>query len=85
MGQNTKRNVIMPKLNVGDKVKIVNVKNCEFGCNPSMLKLDGKITVITNIVDICQYKVKADGSLYSWSANCLEPVDCKCKFILKNE
>lgn len=79
----------MPKLNIGDKVKIVNVRNCEYGYNSVMLKLTGKITVITNIYDIChgdiEYKVKADGSLYDWSANCLEPVDCKCKFILKNE
>ena len=77
------------KFNIGDKVKIVNVRNCWYGCNSVMLKLTGKITVITNINDIyhndIEYKVKADGSLYSWSANCLEPVDCKCKFILKNE
>ncbi len=73
-----------PKLNIGDKVKIVNVRNCEYCYNSVMLKLTGKIT---NIVDIChdgiEYKVKADGGLYSWSANCLEPVDCK--FIMKNE
>lgn len=76
-----------PKLNVGDKVKIVNVKNCHYGYNALMLKLTDKITVITDINNTCrddiEYKVKADGSLYSWSANCLEPVDCK--FIMKNE
>lgn len=77
----------MPKLNIGDKVKIVNVRNCEYGCNSIMLKLVDKITVITGINDIChddiEYKVKADGSLYSWSANCLKPINCN--FIIKNE
>lgn len=81
----------MPKLNVGSKVKIVNVENCHYGYNALMLKLTGKITVITDINNICrddieiEYKIKADGNMYSWSANCLEPVDCKYKFIMKNE
>lgn len=83
----------MPKLNVGDWVKIVNVRNCQFGCNPLMLKLTGKTTVITGITDEnsdnyigrTEYKIKIDYGMYIWSANCLEPVDCKCKFILKNE
>lgn len=74
----------MPKLNIGDKVKIVNVENCEFGYNPLMLKLTGKTTVIINI-DNTEYKVKIDSGIYSWSANCLKPVDCKYKFIMKNE
>ena len=81
----------MPKLNIGDKVKIVNVRNCQFGCNPLMLKLTGKTTVITGITDESsdnyigrtEYKIKIDCGMYIWSANCLEPVDCK--FILKNE
>lgn len=72
----------MPKLNIGDKVKIVNVENCKFGCNPLMIKLTGKTTVIINIDDT-EYKVKIDSGMYSWSANCLEPV--KYKFIIKNE
>lgn len=79
----------MPKLNVGDKVKIVNVRNCEFGCNPLMLKLAGKTTVITHIYfegkTGTRYSVQIDKGVYSWSANCLKPVDCKCKFIIKNE
>jgi hypothetical protein len=77
----------MPKLNVGDKVKIINVRNCQFGCNPSMLKLNGKTTVITGVTDNymgrAEYKIKIDYGIYIWSANCLEPV--KCKFIIKNE
>lgn len=83
----------MPKLNVGDKVKIVNVRNCQFGWNPSMLKLDGKTTVITGVTDESsdnyigrtEYKIKIDYGKYIWSANCLKPVDCKYKFIMKNE
>lgn len=78
----------MPKLNIRDKVKIVNVRNCEFDCNPSMLKLTGKTTIITNIIyksytGRTEYKVKIDCGMYVWSANCLEPV--KCRFIMKNE
>ncbi len=83
----------MPKLNIGDKVKIVNVRDCEFGCNPSMLKLTGKTTVITCIIDESsddyigkiKYRVKIDMGKYIWSANCLEPVKYKYKFIIKNE
>lgn len=83
----------MPKLNVGDKVKIINVRNCQFDYNPSMLKLTGKTTVITDITDessdeymgVTEYKIKIDYGMYVWSANCLEPVDCKYKFIIKNE
>ena len=81
----------MPKLNIGDKVKIVNVRNCQFGCNPLMLKLTGKTTVITGITDESsdnyigrtEYKIKIDHGMYIWSANCLEPI--KRKFIIKNE
>ena len=89
----------MPKLNVGDKVKIVNVRNCQFGCNPLMLKLTGKTTVITGKTTVItgitdessdnyyigrtEYKIKIDYGMYIWSANCLEPV--KRKFIIKNE
>ena len=81
----------MPKLNVGDRVKIVNVRNCKFDYNPSMLKLTGRTTVITCITDESsddymgeiEYKVKIDRGVYIWSANCLEPI--KHKFIIKNE
>ena len=81
----------MPKLNVGDKVKIVNVRNCEFDYNPLMLKLTGKTTVITGITDEnsddylgkIEYKIKIDRGMYVWSANCLKPVNCN--FIMKNE
>ena len=83
----------MPKLNVGDKVKIVNVENCEFGCNPLMIKLTGKTTVIDDIYQgfnknnklTVRYRIQIDNGVYWWSANCLKPVDCKCKFIIKNE
>lgn len=83
----------MPKLNVGDKVKIVNVRNCQFGWNPSMLKLNGKTTIINDIYQgfnknnylTVRYRIQIDYGVYWWSANCLEPVDCKYKFIMKNE
>ena len=81
----------MPKLNVGDKVKITSVINCEFGFNSTMLELVGRKTVITDISITfnknnklrVRYKVQIDENLYDWSANCLEPVESK--FIIKNE
>lgn len=81
----------MPKLNVGDKVKIINVRNCKFDYNPSMLKLTGRTTVITCITDESsddymgeiEYKVKIDYGMYIWSANCLKPINYN--FIIKNE
>jgi hypothetical protein len=81
----------MPKLNVGDKVKIINVRNCEYGFNSMMLELVGKKTVITGVSIAfnknnklrVRYKIKADGSLYSWSANCFEPIGRRA--VMKNE
>ena len=80
----------MPKLNIGDKVKIVNVINCQFGCNPSMLKLDGKTTVIDDIYQgfnknnylTVRYRIKIDYGVYWWSANCFEPIG---RIFMKNE
>ena len=76
--------------NVGDKVKIVNVINCEFGHTSSMLELIGRETVITGVSNFfnknnklrIRYKVKADGGLYGWSANCFKPIGTA---VMKNE
>lgn len=76
--------------NVGDKVKIVNVINCEFGHNSAMLELIGRETIITGVSNFfnknnklrIRYKVKADGGLYGWSANCFEPIRTA---VMKNE
>lgn len=80
----------MPKkeLKVGDKVRIVNVINCLFGYNYTMIGLTGQTTVITEKIkysdeEEAEYKVQIDKSKYCWSANCLELVE-HIRFI-KNE
>lgn len=76
------------KFNVGDKVKIVNVRNCKFDYNANMIKCIGQTTTIINeeltpdgMLRI--YKIKADKGRFNWSANCLKLINCN--FILKNE
>lgn len=65
------------KFNIGDKVKIVDVINCEFGYNSNMVDLLGQTTTIINeeftpdnVFRI--YKIKADKGRFNWTANCLK-------------
>lgn len=79
------------KFNIGDKVKIVNVKNCEFGYNDVMFDFLGQTTTIINeepgfyssIGRI--YKIKADKGRFSWSANCLKLLTKRTVMVIKNE
>lgn len=73
---------------IGDNVKIVGARNCEFGYNANMINCIGQTTIIINeeltpdsMLRI--YKIKADKGRFNWSANCLKPVNCN--FIMKNE
>ena len=74
--------MLKKELKVGDKVRIVNVRDCLFGYSPTMIGLTGQTTVITN-KEKCsedeeedvEYKVQIDGNKYCWSANCLELVE----------
>lgn len=75
------------KFNIGDKVKIVDVKNSEFGYNANMINCIGQTTTIINeeltpdgMLRI--YKIKADKGRFNWSANCFEPIR---RIVIKNE
>jgi hypothetical protein len=90
LGQNIKRNVIMSKLNIGDKVKIVDARNCEFGCNNIMTDYIGQTTTIINeeltpdgLFRI--YKIKVDKGRFNWSANCLKLLIKRKSTVIKNE
>ena len=76
------------KFNIGVKVKIVDVKNSEFGYNANMINCIRQTTTIINeeltpdgMLRI--YKIKADKGRFNWSANCLKLINCN--FIMKNE
>lgn len=76
------------KFNIGDKVKIVDVKNSEFGYNANMINCIGQTTTIINEEltpdgKLRIYKIKVDKGRFNWSANCLKPINYN--FIIKNE
>lgn len=79
--------MLKKELKVGDKVRIVNVRDCLFGYNPTMIGLTGQTTVITNkklnYDDITwEYKIKADDGRFTWSDNCFELIG---RTVMKNE
>ena len=78
------------KFNIGDKVKIVDVKNCEFGYNANMIDCIGQTTTIINeeltpdgMFRI--YKIKVDKGRFNWSANCLKLLIKRKSTVMKNE
>lgn len=79
-----------PKLNVGDKVKIVDARNCEFDCNANMINCIGQTTTIINeeltpdgMLRI--YKIKVDKGRFNWSANCLKLLIKRKSTVMENE
>lgn len=73
------------KFNVGNKVKIISVKKCNFGYNNMMKDCIGQTTVITSKKNYdgitWEYKIMADNGTFTWSSNCFEPI----RAVMKNE
>ena len=75
------------KFNIGDKVKIVNAINCEFG---NMINYIGQTTTIINegltpdgMLRI--YKIKVDKGRFNWSVNCLKLLIKRKNTVMENE
>ena len=78
------------KFNIGDKVKIVDARNCEFGYNANMINCIGQTTTIINeeltpdgMLRI--YKIKVDKGRFNWSANCLKLLIKRKSTVMENE
>lgn len=78
------------KFNIGDKVKIVDARNCEFGCNTNMINCVGQTTTIINEEltpdgNFRIYKIKVDKGRFYWSANCLKLLIKRKSTVMENE